>query len=212
MALFHRATVTPSKAELIAAWAPTRSWGPPPGVGLEVIGSYRLDDPEGRVGLEVHLLRAGDVVLQIPLTYRDEPLAGADDALIGTMEHSVLGTRWTYDGLRDPRLVMVLAGVALTGQGEALGMVQVDGRWVVVPSAVRIHGGGWAERMAPIDGLVLERDDASGAWFRGDRFDLLVHRRVEAGPQPAIGITATWNAQPTPVALAEIRVHDTPAR
>ncbi len=31
----------------------------------------------------------------------DAPLAGAEDALVGTMEHSVLGTRWTYDALAD---------------------------------------------------------------------------------------------------------------
>ena len=30
MALFHRATVTPTKAELIAEWAPTQPWGPRP--------------------------------------------------------------------------------------------------------------------------------------------------------------------------------------
>jgi hypothetical protein len=29
MAIFHRATITPSKAELIAEWAPTQPWGPP---------------------------------------------------------------------------------------------------------------------------------------------------------------------------------------
>ena len=28
MALFHAATLTPTKAELIAAWAPTQPWGP----------------------------------------------------------------------------------------------------------------------------------------------------------------------------------------
>lgn len=207
MALFHRATVTPSKAELLATWVPTRPWGTSSDAALEVIGSYRFDDPEGRVGMEVHLLRSADVVLQVPLTYRDEPLDGADEALVGTMEHSVLGTRWTYDGVRDPRLVLVLAAVAMTGQGEALGMVQVDGRWVAAPSRVRIRGGGWTGGFVPTDGLQLERDDASGAQFRGDRFDLLVHRRPLPGSQPPIGLTATWDVDAAPVVLAEVRSH-----
>ncbi len=205
MALFHRATVTPSKAEFLAQWVPTRPWGPTPGTDLEVIGSFRVDDPEGRVGMEVHLVRAGALLLQVPMTYRDEPLAGADDALIGEMQHSVLGTRWVYDGLRDPQFVMVFAGVTMTGQGEALGMVAVDGRWFVAPSAVRIHGGGWTQERVPIDGFVLERDDADGAVLRNDRFELVVHRRPQPGARPAIGLTATWDGATAPVVLAEVR-------
>src|SRR5689334_24989492 len=102
MAIFHRAKLRPTKEELIAAWAPTRSWGPAAGDTLDVIGSYRFDDPEGRVGMETHLVTAAGALFQVPLTYRDEPLAGAEAALISEMEHSVLGTRWVYDGLRDP--------------------------------------------------------------------------------------------------------------
>ena len=121
MARFHRATITPTKAELIADWAPTRPWGPAAPDPLEVIGSYRFDDPDGRVGMETHLVAAGNALIQVPFTYRDEPLPGVEDALITEMQHSVLGTRWVYDGLRDPRFCMMLAAVAMTGQGEALG-------------------------------------------------------------------------------------------
>ena len=64
-----------------------------------------------------------------------------EDALITLMQHSVLGTRWVYDGLRDPRFVLMLAGVAMTGQGEALGMARYDRRWYIAPSNVRIRGG-----------------------------------------------------------------------
>ena len=55
MALFHRATLAPTKGELIATWAPTQPWGPSPDGPIEVIGSYRFDDPDGRVGIETHL-------------------------------------------------------------------------------------------------------------------------------------------------------------
>ena len=64
MAIFHAATITPTKAELIAGWAPTQPWGPPATDALAVVGSYRFDDPEGRVGMEVHLVTAGGTTFQ----------------------------------------------------------------------------------------------------------------------------------------------------
>jgi hypothetical protein len=205
MALFHRATVTPPKAEIIAAWAPTRPWGPPAGEALDVIGSYRFDDPDGRVGMETHLVSAGGSLFQVPLTYRDEPLPGGDDALVTEMQHSVLGTRWVYDGLRDPRLVVMLAAVTMTGQGEAIGMVVYDDRWYIAPTNVRIQGGGWTQERVPVDGFELATDEAAGSVLRNDRFELTVHRRPVAGPRPPIGLTATWDGLPDPVVLAEIR-------
>src|SRR5262245_39882992 len=119
MALFHRARLSPTKLELIAAWAPQQPWGAPADDPMTLVGPYRFDDPDGRVGMEVHLVDAGGTLLHVPLTYRDEPVADLAPALITEMEHSVLGTRWVYDGLRDPRLVLMLAAVAMTGQGEA---------------------------------------------------------------------------------------------
>ena len=160
MAIFHLATITPTKAELIADWAPTQPWGPSVSDRIDVIGSYRFDDPDGRVGMETHLVTAGGALLQVPLTYRDEPLDGAESALITEMQHSVLGTRWVYDGLRDPRFVVMLAAVAMTGQGEALGMAVYDGRWYIAPTNVRIQGGGWTLERVPVDGFELASDDA----------------------------------------------------
>jgi hypothetical protein len=204
MARFHVATITPTKSELIAKWAPTQPWGLAADVRIEVIGSYRFDDPDGRVGMETHLVTAGDTLLQIPLTYRDEPLEGADDALIVEMQHSVLGTRWVYDGLRDPRLVVMLAAVAMTGQGEALGLAEYGGRWYIAPSNVRIRGGGWTQERVPVDGFELGESDATRVVLGNDRFELTVFRRPVPGPRPAIGLTATWDGQPNPVVLAEV--------
>jgi hypothetical protein len=205
MALFHRATIAPTKAELIAEWIPTQRWGPSAADTIEVIGSYRFDDPDGRVGLETHLVTADGALLQVPLTYRDEPLDGADGALVTEMQHSVLGTRWVYDGLRDPRFIVMLAGVAMTGQGEALGMVVVDGRWLIAPSNVRIHGGGWSQERVPVDGFELASDDATASVLRNDRFELTVFRRPAPGPRPAIGLTATWDGRDEPVVLAAVK-------
>jgi Maltokinase N-terminal cap domain len=205
MAIFHLATITPTKAELIAEWAPTQPWGPQPDVPIEVIGSYRFDDPDVRVGMETHLITAGATVLQVPLTYRDEPLLGADDALIVEMQHSVLGTRWLYDGLRDPRLIVMLAAVAMTGQGEALGMAVYDGRWYIAPSNVRLQGGGWTLERVPVDGFEVGHEDATKVVLRNDRFELTVFRRLVPGPRPSSGLTATWDGQPNTVVLAEVR-------
>src|SRR5262245_47965027 len=119
MALFHVATITPTKEQLITDWVPHQSWGPADGVPIKFHGSFRFDDPNGEVGMETFLATAGDSVLQVPLTYRDAPLDGAEGALITTMEHSVLGKRWVYDGLGDPEFVVMLAAVTMTGQGEA---------------------------------------------------------------------------------------------
>lgn len=205
MAMLHRATVAPTKAELIAEWAPTRPWSLPALDPIQVIGSYRLEDPEGRVGLETLLVTAGEVVVQVPLTYRDQPMEGAEESLIATMEHSVLGTRWVYDGLGDPRFVVMLAAVAMTGQGEALGMVEVDGRWWVAPSNIRIHGGGWTQERVPVDGFELLSDEASASVLRNDRFELTVFRHPARCSRPAIGLTATWDGMDGEVVLCEVR-------
>lgn len=206
MGRFHRATISPTKADLVAAWAPTRPWGPPASEPVEVVGSFRFDDPDGRVGMETFLVTAGGVLFQVPLTYRDEPLEGAEEALITEMAHSVLGTRWVYDGLRDPRFVVMLAGVAMTGQGEALGMAVYDGRWHIAPSDVRILGGGWSsqERVA-VDGFELRSDAADASVLHNDRFELRMFRRPVPGPRPAIGLTANSESLPDAVVLADVR-------
>jgi hypothetical protein len=124
------------------------------------------------------------------------------------MQHSVLGTRWVYDGLRDPRLVIMLAAVTMTGQGEALGMAVYDDRWYVEPSNVRIHGGGWTQERVPVDRFELDADDATVSVLRYERFELSVFRRPVPGPRPAMGLTATWDGHADPVVLAKIEERD----
>lgn len=53
----------------------------------------------------------------VPMTYRAAPLDGAEQALIGTTEHGVLGQRWIYDGAHDPVLVGQLLAL-LQGRAE----------------------------------------------------------------------------------------------
>jgi hypothetical protein len=53
----------------------------------------------------------------VPLTYRGAPLAGAGHALVGTMEHGVLGPRWAYDGCHDPVMAAQLTAL-IEGRAE----------------------------------------------------------------------------------------------
>ena len=204
MSRFHRATITPSKADLIAQWAPTQPWGPSAAEPNEYVGAFRVDDPDGQVGIEVHLMRFGDTLFQVPLTYRDAPLDD-ESGFITEMEHSVHGTRWVYDGLRDSVAVVMLAAVSMTGQGEALGMAVYDDRWYIAPSPVRISGGGWTLERVPVDGFSVQRDNADASVLMNDRFELTVFRRPVVAAKPAIGLTATWDGQADPVVLASVR-------
>ncbi|MFJ8357093.1 1,4-alpha-glucan branching protein [Streptomyces sp. NPDC093984] len=123
MAIIHNTTMTPTKLELLATWLPTRPWYVGTGRAPELsrTGGFRLDDPEGEVGIE--FLVATDesgpapVSYHVPLSYRGAPLEGAEQALVGTSEHGVLGRRWIYDGTHDPVLVAQLLAL-LQGRAE----------------------------------------------------------------------------------------------
>ena len=143
MALLHQATLTPTKQELLEEWMPYQPWSIK-GVELTMLGSYRLDDPEGEVGLQGMLFRTADGsrVQHVPLTYRGAPLEGADEHLVGTTEHSVLGKRWVYDGFFDPIFVNVLAATAVGGQPGAEENFEIDGEKVVREPSVRVQGSG----------------------------------------------------------------------
>jgi hypothetical protein len=118
MALIHRTTMTPTKLELLAEWLPRQPWYQGDGTtDLRRAGGFRLDDPEGEVGIEFMVVTDGPIAYHVPMTYRGGPLAGAEHALIGTSEHGVLGTRWVYDGVHDPVLRAQLTAL-LRGEAE----------------------------------------------------------------------------------------------
>jgi hypothetical protein len=114
MAVIHHTALTPTKLELLTSWLPSRPWyiggaGEPE---LAKAGGFRLDDPQGEVGIEFMVVTdtpgTHPTTYLVPLTYRGAPLDGAEHALVGTMEHGVLGRRWAYDGCHDPVLVAQL--------------------------------------------------------------------------------------------------------
>ncbi|MEV7385875.1 1,4-alpha-glucan branching protein [Streptomyces sp. NPDC091215] len=119
MALIHRTTLKPTKVELLAAWLPTRPWYHGSAAPeLAKAGGFRLDDPEGEVGIEFMVVTEESGAYLVPLTYRGAQLDGAGHALVGTMEHGVLGQRWAYDGCHDPVLTAGLLAL-IEGRTEA---------------------------------------------------------------------------------------------
>lgn len=156
MALLYRADLVPSKLEMINAWLPTRAWFQG-AAGSEItrVAACRLDDPAGQVGVEIILVRAADgPIHHTPLTYRGAPLPGAEEFLLGTTEHSVLGTRWVYDAPGDPVYAQVVADAIIREGTEAEEYVEgADGRQERRRPAMTMRGSGVAD--AP-DSLRLE--------------------------------------------------------
>lgn len=115
MATIFRAELSPSKSEILGDLLAARSWGERG--ELELLGAYRFDDPEGEVGVECHLVQVGETTYHLPLAYRPAPVEGAEEHLLTTMQHSVLGERFVYDGLGD-ELVLECFARALTGEQQ----------------------------------------------------------------------------------------------
>jgi hypothetical protein len=127
MSLIHRTTLKPTKLELLTEWLPSRPWyqggaGQP---SLTKAGGFRLDDPAWEVGIEFMVAADGSTAYHVPLTYRGSPLPEIGEALIGTLEHGVLGRRWVYDGTRDPVLVRQLVAL-IQGKAEPQAQSQSD--------------------------------------------------------------------------------------
>ena len=176
MAILHGdADITPTKPELLATWLPMQPWFTGDTSALEHLGSYRFDDPDGEVGMETHLVRAGDggPVFQVPWTYRGAPLDGAESLLVGTMDHTLLGPRWVYDAVGDPVYQSVLATTILTGGSQAeLVREFEDGRTEILEPRVRVTGSGSdspgpaeLEVIRVLDGSTREGDAVlTGTW------------------------------------------------
>ncbi|NSC19806.1 1,4-alpha-glucan branching protein [Streptomyces albus subsp. chlorinus] len=124
MAVIHHTVVKPTKLELLTSWLPSRPWyrGSADGPAPAKAGGFRLDDPEGEVGIEFIVVTDASgpdpTTYLVPLTYRGAALEGAEHALVGTMEHGVLGQRWIYDACYDPVAVAQLLAL-IAGRAQA---------------------------------------------------------------------------------------------
>jgi hypothetical protein len=182
MALLHEATISPRKDELVAPWLTTRPWFDGEHE-REPVGSFRLDDPAGRVGIECFLFgSAAGTTLFVPLTYREAALPGAETGLIGTMEHSVLGTRFVYDACVDPVFVAtVLDTIRLGGRQADLRVRRADGTEVDREGTTTARGDGVGTVPRHDPGVpVAPVDLTDRTMIAGRGFELSVVRRVGA--------------------------------
>jgi hypothetical protein len=209
VALLYQATLTPSKIELLRAWVPTQAWlGDVDAFTVEAVGAYRFDDPEGEVGIETHLLRTADgQIVQVPVTYRGSPLAGAELSLIATMQHSVLGERWVYDACGDPVYVRALASAVLRGGTQAELDIVTEAGHERRQATTQVSGSGSPDSAIPPIGSVSYSSEASTTVVRAGDLELILLRIVDprnensaqAGAQRLVG---TWPGHDTPALLA----------
>jgi hypothetical protein len=166
MAIIHHTTMSPGKLELLTAWLPAQPWYLPTGREPELVkaGGFRLDDPEGEVGIEFMVVTDGSgdrvTAYHVPMTYRGREFAPASGGLIGTSEHGVLGRRWIYDGTHDPVLVAQLAALV---QGAAEPQAQsLSG----TPDPTVTGGRPVADGAPLIAGAAVSVSDAAGTDLR----------------------------------------------
>ena len=209
--IYETTTLRPSKLELLRAWLPAQPWFTGDPAALEPLGAYRLDDPEGEVGLEGHLLTAGGAtVFHVPLSYRGAPLESGEPFLVGTTEHGVLGTRWVSDATGDPVFRSVLAATIAQGGSEAE-ETAVDGAGRTAPRASSAQVRGSGEAGHPVPELWAASVSSEGAAVRMEAplATLDLWRVLDpAAPDPAGARTlrGTWRGQPDPVLLAALTV------
>ena len=205
MALLHRATLSPTKQELVESWLPTRSWASGRAVAGK-LAEYRFDDPAGEVGVETILWRTeDDAVLQTPLTYRAAPLAGAETYLIGTSEHSVLGHRWVYDDCGDPIWAALLAAAILTGGTQAQMFFEQDGERVNVPPRMQVRGSGSAGDLPDVSSVDSVTDEGMVTLVRAGDFELALARVVGSALDGEHTLTGRVGDSGEPHALASLR-------
>lgn len=219
MALLHQAQLHPTKLELLSEWAPTQPWfAGDAAAEFTNVAAFRFDDPAGEVGVETILLRVGDgPIMQVPLTYRGAPLEGAEAFLLGTMDHSVLGKRWVYDGPGDPVYVQTTANAALNGGHQAELVIQTaDGQVGRAPNAlVSGTGTGGTTVDVPSAQAIVVNQEGTDTVVTAGSLRLRVHRVVaddgaddrgvatesgrtesSSGSDTTAALTGTWTDSP----------------
>ncbi|WP_146361749.1 CG0192-related protein [Arthrobacter yangruifuii] len=206
MALIYDAELRPDKMELISGWLPGTWWFPSTDpVAVRKVASFRFDDPEGEVGIETLIVEAGSALVQVPLTYRGAPLAGAEEFLINEMEHSVLGRRWVYDALGDPVYARALEAALLSRQPQATQYLDKDGgARELLPESMQVSSTGMPSGAELVDAPAAEPEGWAASVVAGDGWEFSVVRLLDldgrTAPDPSL--TATWEGQDIPVVLA----------
>ncbi len=217
MATIYDVTLTPSKDDLVTAWIGGERWYAAKGrtPRLRRLDSWRLDDPAGEVGIEtiIYLDEAGPepTIYQVPLTYRGEPLDTGDAALVGELDHPILGHRWVYDGPHDPvyaaQLLALIEGRTAAQHGSLSDTPELDiagaphPAWTVTGSLLgsRVLSGEQSNTSIIYD-LV---DDEGGS----RPVIAKIFRTLAAGENPDIvvqGALAAWHCPFVPATVGQV--------
>ena len=210
MAILYDATLTPGKRDLVKGWLPSRAWFDGD-LARRPHAAFRFDDPDGEVGVECFLFgpeEGSDApTLLVPMSYRGAPLEGADQHLIGTTDHSVLGQRWVYDGCADPVAVSAILTAIITGGHEAELTMEQDGEVVRFDPTCRVSGSGSSADVVRA-GAVAVVDPGDPTVTRAGELELVLARVVgTALPGADSGcetLTAQWGDR-APVVVAAAR-------
>ena len=206
MALLYDATITPGKRDLMKGWLPSRSWFDGD-LNRKPHAAFRFDHPAGEVGVECFLLgpeeRSGVPTYLIPMSYRGAALEGAEEHLIGTTDHSVLGKRWVYDGCGDPVAVSAILSTITTGGHEAALTMEQDGEIVTFEPTCRVVGSGSASDGVRVDTVSLV-DAGDPTVTRAGDLELVLARVVGTSVSGDHTLTATWGDH-DPVVIAAAR-------
>ncbi|MHA7862231.1 maltokinase N-terminal cap-like domain-containing protein [Tessaracoccus sp. Y36] len=173
------AELRPTKIELLQGWLPRQHWFFGDAGRLERVANFRLADPDGEVGLDSMVISDGVHAYFVPVTWRAAPLDGGD--LIGTLEHSVLGTRYCYDAATDPVFMAELERVIREADGQA-DVHDHDGN--VLPLVMDVHGSGVVPGEGSDAELELVRVLERSADVPGDALGTLIADWTDdAGPR-----------------------------
>lgn len=213
MAQIHSgAGISPTKLELLTAWMGGQRWyvGKGRRPRLRKLDSWRLDDPQGEVGIEVLIVldesSTPPVVYQVPLTYRGAPLAGADAALVGETEHSVLGHRWVYDAPHDPVYVAQMLELVL-------GRVAAQAGWpsdTLDPDIVGAPHPAWPSDPVVASSRVLTGEQSNTSIIitptpgTGSPVILKIFRTLSPGENPDITLQGALAASHSPFVPASV--------
>ncbi|HEX3751910.1 MAG TPA: 1,4-alpha-glucan branching protein [Streptosporangiaceae bacterium] len=197
MAVIHHTTLTPGKLDLLAAWLPRQPWYRTGDGAAELTraGGFRLDDPDGQVGLEFMVVTDAttDTAYLVPATYRDHELPSASEGLIGTAEHGVLGHRWVYDGAHDPVLVAQLVAL-IQGRAEPQAQSVTGTPDPTVTTGSPAAAGPLAASGAATVASTGEGTEVQVPIDAGGSIVVRINRVLEpgVGPGAGAGVSATW--------------------
>ncbi len=213
-----RPTMTPALSGLLGSWLPRQRWFPVKSAefSFEPAGGLRLEaggpvnaGAGGAAQFEVSIVAVNyptadgnrtDVV-QVPLSFRSAPLAGAESALIGEISGGAggkAGSRWVYDGVHDPAFVAawleLMRNGVTTPAGNATGYLAESGyRFPFATGTVQVLSGEQSNSSVIVD------DGASAAivkFFRvlseGHNPEVEIGAALTAGHTTEVPATLGW--------------------